>query len=145
MTRKANKSKRKKQKAGLNRSILYVRFSTIGQMLTYKEAEADGFYLESLTRKLKPTQHCAKCWELMPKTLSNWVHRCSNPKCGHIEDRDFNAAQVNLIWAQGLGTSHLDVDSPSSTDCGSMRQLGARKHAKSQTKQDGNPAPLRAG
>lgn len=145
MTRKAKKGKRKKQKAGLNRSILSVGFATIGKMLAYKSAEAGGFYLESPTRTLKPTQRCAKCWELTPKTLSDRVHQCSNPKCGHIEDRDVNAAQVNLIWARGQALPSLDVESPSSTDCGSMRQLGAKKRAKSQTKQDGNPVPLRAG
>ncbi|MGB7415317.1 MAG: transposase, partial [Thermosynechococcaceae cyanobacterium] len=35
MTRKARKGKRKRQKAGLNRSILSVGFATIGQMLSY--------------------------------------------------------------------------------------------------------------
>jgi len=145
MTRKAKKGKRKKQKAGLNRSILSVGFATIGNMLAYKSAEAGGFYLESPTRKLKPTQRCAKCWELTPKTLSDRVHQCSNPKCGHIEDRDVNAAQVNLIWARGQELTSIDVESPSSTKCGSMKQLGAKKRAKSQTKQDGNSAPLRAG
>ena len=73
----------------------------IGQMLEYKLAEAGGFYVESPTRTLKPTQRCAKCWELTPKTLADRTHICSNPKCSHTEDRDVNAAQVNLIWARG--------------------------------------------
>jgi putative transposase len=105
MTAKAKKRKRKRQKAGLNRSILEVGMSTICKMLAYKAPEAGGFYLESPTRSLKPTQRCAKCWQLTPKTLSDRVHQCSNPQCGHMEDRDVNAAQVNLVWAQGLGTS----------------------------------------
>lgn len=101
MTRKAKKgSKRKRQKAGLNRSILSVGFASISNMLSYKSAEAGGFYIESPTRQLKPTQRCAKCWELTPKTLGDRVHVCSNPKCGHTENRDVNAAQVNLIWAR---------------------------------------------
>lgn len=130
MTSKAKKGKHKAQKAGLNRSILEVGFAMIGQMLSYKLAEAGGFYVESPTRQLKPTQRCAKCWELTPKTLTDRVHICSNPQCGHREDRDINAAQVNLTWAQGLGTSLLDVDAPSSTKCGSMKQLGQMKRQK---------------
>lgn len=128
MTARAKKGKRKAQKAGLNRSILEVGFGMIGGMLSYKLAEAGGFYIESPTRKLKPSQRCAKCWELTPKTLADRVHVCQH--CGHTEDRDINAAQVNLIWAQGLGTSLLDAESPSSTKCGSMRQLGAMKRQK---------------
>jgi putative transposase len=105
MTRKAKKgSKRKRQKAGLNRSILEVGMSSLSKMFAYKAAEADGFYVESPTRQLKPTQRCAKCWELTPKTLSDRIHQCSNAACGHIEDRDINAAQVNKAWALGLGT-----------------------------------------
>ncbi len=130
MTSSAKKGKRKKQKAGLNRSILEVGFGIIGDLLTYKAAEAGGFYVESPTGTLKPTVRCAKCWELTPKTLKDRTHVCSNPQCGHIEDRDVNAAQVNLTWARGLERASLDVESPSSTSCGSMKQLGALKRQK---------------
>jgi putative transposase len=131
MTRKAKKgSKRKAQKAGLNRSMLEVGFSTIGKMFAYKAAEAGGFYLESPTRQLKPSQRCAKCWELTPKTLADRVHICQY--CGHEEDRDVNAAQVNLIWARGQELSSLGAESPSSTSRGSMKQLGALKRQKLQ-------------
>ncbi|MDJ0594540.1 MAG: transposase [Pleurocapsa sp. MO_226.B13] len=122
MTRQGKK--RKRQKAGLNRSILETGFGTIGDLLSYKSSEAGGFYVESPTRQVKPTQRCAKCWELTPKTLSDRVHRCQH--CGHVEDRDVNAAQVNLIWARGREPSSLDADAPSSTDCGSLKQLGVR-------------------
>lgn len=113
MMGKAKKGKRKRQKAGLNRSILEVGFGMIGQMLAYKEAEAGGFYVESPTRTLKPTQRCAKCWELTPKNLADRVHICSH--CSHTEDRDINAAQVNLIWARGQELSSSDAESSSST------------------------------
>ncbi len=128
MTRKGKKQK--PQKAGLNRSMLDVGFGMIGQMLAYKQAEAGGFYLESPTRTLKPTQRCAKCWELTPKTLADRVHACSNPACQHTEDRDVNAAQVNLIWARGVERSSLGAEPPSSTLCASMKQLGALKRQK---------------
>lgn len=130
MTAKANKGKRKKQKAGLNRSILEVGFGMIGKMLDYKLAEAGGFYVESPTRQLKPTQRCAKCWELTPKTLADRTHICSNPNCNHVEDRDVNAAQVNVIWARGQELSSLDEELPSSTFCASMKQLGAMRRQK---------------
>jgi putative transposase len=133
MTAKAKKGKRKAQKAGLNRSMLEVGFGIIGKMFEYKLAEAGGFYVESPTRKLKPSQRCAKCWELTPKTLKDRVHICSNPQCGHTEDRDVNAAQVNLAWAKGMGTVLSGAESSSSTKCGSMRQLGAKKRQKSQS------------
>lgn len=125
MTRKGKKQKR--QKAGLNRSMLDVGFGMIGSMFAYKLAEAGGFYIESLTRTLKPTQRCAKCWQLTPKTLADRVHVCSHPACQHTEDRDVNAAQVNLIWARGQELSSSDVDALSSISCGSMRQLGQKK------------------
>jgi putative transposase len=121
MTAKPKKGKRKAQKAGLNRSILEVGFGIIGKMLQYKLAEASGLYIESPARTLKPTQRCAKCWELTPKTLADRVHVCSNPNCQHPEDRDVNAAQVNLTWAKGAGTVLSGAESPSSTKCGSMR------------------------
>jgi putative transposase len=131
MTRKAKKgSKRKAQKTGLNRSMLEVGFSTISKMLAYKSGEAGGFYLESPTRQLKPSQRCAKCWELTPKILADRVHICQH--CGHTEDRDINAAQVNLIWARGQEMSSLGAESPSSTSRGSLRQLGALKRQKLQ-------------
>ncbi len=115
MTAKAKKGKRSSQKAGLNRSILDVGFGMIGQMLEYKLAEAGGFYVESPTQTLRPTQRCAKCWELTPKTLADRTHICSNPNCNHTEDRDVNAAQVNIVWARGQELSSLHAESPSST------------------------------
>lgn len=130
MTAKAKKGKRKKQKAGLNRSILEVGFGIIGGLLEYKAVEAGGFYLESPTRTLKPTQRCAKCWELTSKTLADRFHVCSNSNCQHVEDRDINAAQVNIIWARGQELSSLDAEPLSSTSYGSMRQLGAKKRQK---------------
>jgi putative transposase len=135
MTRKAKKgSKRKRQKTGLNRSILEVGMSSLSKMFAYKSAEAGGFYVESPTRTLKPTQRCAKCWELTPKTLSERVHQCSNAGCGHVEDRDVNAAQVNLAWARGQELSSLDVDGQALLETpvhtGGFKQLAQMKRQK---------------
>ena len=96
-------SNRKRQKAGLNRSILDTGMSIVSKMLAYKEEEAGGMYLESPTRTLKPTQRCNKCWKLTPKSLSDRIHDCQH--CPEVCGRDENAAKVNLQWA--LGTSVL--------------------------------------
>jgi putative transposase len=131
MTRKAKKgSKRKAQKTGLNRSMLDVGMGMFRQALEYKLSEAGGFFVEIPTQTVKPSQRCAKCWQLTPKTLSDRIHVCSNPDCQHTEDRDINSAQVCLIWAKGLGTSLLNVDESSSTCCGSFKQLAQMKRQK---------------
>lgn len=145
MTRKAKKdSKRKKQKTGLNRSLLDVGIGMLKDAIEYKLAEGHGFFLEAPTQTLKPTQRCAKCWELTPKSLSDRLHFCSNTACNHIEDRDINSAQVCQIWAaqgmprsprhirlaSGQELSALVVDGFSSTDCGSMKQLAQRRRRK---------------
>lgn len=137
MTRKAKKaSKRKRQKTGLNRSILDVGIGMLKQAITYKAKEAGAIYLEAPTRTLKPTQRCALCWKLTKKDLSDRLHICSNKKCNHIEDRDVNAAQVCLTWARGLERASLDGDESSSTEnpkvkyCGGFQQLAQMKRQK---------------
>ena len=62
--------------------------------IEYKLLEGNGFLIHAPTRELKPAQRCARCWQLTPKILSNRLHVCSNPDCGHVEDRDVNSAQV---------------------------------------------------
>jgi hypothetical protein len=103
--------------------------------IEYKLLEGNGFLMEAPTQNLKPTQRCAKCWELTPKTLSDRLHVCANPNCSYTEDRDVNSAQVCKIWAKGLGTSLSDAEPSSSTAktrkaAGAMRQLGAMKRQK---------------
>ena len=56
MTRKAKPgSKRKRQKTGLNRSMLDVGIGMLKQAIAYKAKEAGAIYLEAPTRSLKPT------------------------------------------------------------------------------------------
>lgn len=130
MIRKAKKGKRRRQKAGLNRSILDTGMSIVSKMLGYKEAEAGGMYLESPTRTLKPTQRCNKCWKLTPKSLSDRIHNCQH--CPETCGRDENSAKVNLQWA--LGTSVLSKNSTqnlgsrtSTTDPGKRKHTGGWK------------------
>ena len=90
MTRKG----KRKCKRGLNRSILEVGFGTIGRLLDYKLKEANGIYIESPTRTLKPTQRCAQCWQLSPKTLSGG--RCFPPVPEGNSDRLKEFTSVNI-------------------------------------------------
>ncbi|WP_199194003.1 RNA-guided endonuclease TnpB family protein [Pleurocapsa sp. CCALA 161] len=134
MTRKAKKgSKRKRQKAGLNRSMLDVGIGMLKSAIAYKALEANAIYLEAPTRSLKPTQRCNLCWKLTKKTLNDRLHVCSNHQCNHQEDRDVNSAQVCLTWARGLERASLDGDESSSTEspkvryCGGFQQLAQTK------------------
>ena len=130
MTHKAKTGQRKRQKTGLNRSLLDVGIGMLKDAIEYKLVEGNGFLIHAPTRQLKPTQRCAKCWELTPKSLADRLHICSNPACGHVEDRDINSAQVCEIWVRGEELASLVAESPSSTPCGSMKQLGAKKRQK---------------
>lgn len=131
MTRKAKKgSKRKAQKTGLNRSMLDVGIGMLKDAIEYKLVEGNGFLIHAPTRELKPTQRCAACWHITPKTLSERLHVCSNPECGHSEDRDINSAQVCKIWYGSQELASLVAESASSTSCGSMKQLAATKRQK---------------
>ena len=137
MTRKARKgSKRKRQKAGLNRSMLDVGIGMLKQAIKYKAIEAEAIYLEAPTRSLKPTQRCVKCWKITKKTLSDRLHVCSNKKCNHTANRDVNSAQVCLTWARGQELSSKTADVSSSTEipkvkyCGGFKQLAQTKRQK---------------
>ncbi|WP_031405849.1 RNA-guided endonuclease TnpB family protein [Thiomonas sp. FB-Cd] len=89
--------RRVRQKAGLNREILSAGFGMAHPMLAYKAEEAGTRLHLSNTRQLKPSQRCAACWEIVPKTLAERMHVC--PHCGHVMQRDQNSALVVLIDA----------------------------------------------
>ncbi|MDE2255469.1 MAG: transposase [Betaproteobacteria bacterium] len=89
--------RRVRQKAGLNREMLSAGLGMAHQMLAYKAEEAGTRLHLSNTRQLKPSQRCAACWEIVPKTLAQRVHGC--PHCGHVMQRDQNSALVVLIDA----------------------------------------------
>ncbi|MEA5557357.1 RNA-guided endonuclease InsQ/TnpB family protein [Nodularia spumigena] len=140
MSAKAKKGKRKKQKAGLNKSILDVGMGMIKSALKAKLSDIGGLFVEVPTRKVRPSQTCPKCGDQKKKSLSERTHVCHN--CGYTQQRDIAAAEVMLLWysnnLQGLGTNLLDVDDSSSTSntskrkqAGSMKQLGRRKRQKS--------------
>ncbi|MEQ8382206.1 MAG: transposase [Coleofasciculus sp. A1-SPW-01] len=139
MTRSSKKGKRKKQKAGLNKSILDVGMGMLRSAIEYKVKNAGGVFVEVPTRKVKPSQTCPKCGNQAKKTLDERVHHCH--ECGLEMDRDLAAALVMLLWALGIlpgfGTSLADADVSSSTSetckrkqTGSMKQLGQVKRQK---------------
>ncbi len=112
MTRKPKPgSKRKKQKTGLNRSILDANWGFLRSAISYKLAECEGMLVEVPAKKVKPTQTCPVCGNQKPKPLSQRVHDCA--KCGCIEDRDVASAMVCLSYA--LGTSVSNRGSRTST------------------------------
>lgn len=144
MTRRAPKgSKRKKQKAGLNKSILSVGFGTLNKMIAYKIETKGGLLLQLNTRKVKPSQRCPSCGKVDKNwaDLSNRYHICSS--CDFEIERDKGSVLVMYNVAtnqqQGCGTHLLDSGCLSSTSraskrkhTGSMKQLGQMKRQKSQ-------------
>ena len=150
MTRKAKKgSKRKKQKAGLNKSILSVGFGTLNQMISYKIEAKGGLLLQLNTRQIKPSQRCPNCGTIHKDwaDLSNRYHICHS--CNFEIERDRGSVLVMYNVAtnqqQGFGTNLLDDGCLSSTSLtgvrkhtGSMKQLGQLKRQKSQSKSGGS-------
>lgn len=149
MTRKAKKgSKRNKQKAGLNKSILSVGFGTLNKMLTYKIEAKGGLMVMLPTKKIKPSQRCPKCGAVHKEwaELSNRYHVCCD--CGVEIPRDSGSAMVmyNVVTNQqpGLGTSVVSLGCLSSTsktskrkNTGSLKQLGQAKRQKSNLGSEG--------
>ncbi len=153
MTRKAKKgSKRKKQKAGLNKSILSVGFGTLNQMIAYKIEAKGGLLLQLNTKKIKPSQRCPNCGKVHKdwSDLSNRYH--IGARCNFDIERDRGSVLVMYNVAtnqqQGCGTHLLDSGCLSSTSLtserkhtGSMKQLGQMKRQKSQSVTRGLETP----
>jgi len=137
MTAKAKKGKRKRQKTGLNRSILDVGFGMVRSAIKYKVEEAGGFFIEVPAQKVKPSQTCPKCLAQKKKELSERIHKCE--KCGYTADRDVASAIVCLNWV--LGTSVLDAQqkalAKTPKKCGGFSQLFASKRQKPRTQRSG--------
>ena len=160
MTRQGKKgSKRQKQKAGLNKSILSVGFGTLNQMIAYKIESKGGLMLMLPTKQIKPSQRCPNCGKVHSywADLSNRYHVCDD--CGLEISRDNGSVMVMYNVAidrqLGLGTSLIDCGCFSSTNSaskrkhtGSMKQLGQMKRQKSQSKKVGQletPSSYEAG
>jgi putative transposase len=127
MTRKS-KGKRKRQKSGLNRSLLDVGIGNLKSLIEYKVTEAGGFYIEIPTTKVKPSQTCPNCGHQKKKTLAEREHQCE--KCGYRCDRDVAAAMVMLNYARGMERASSDADGSTSIWCGSLKQVAQKKRQK---------------
>lgn len=134
MTKKAKKgNKRKKQKTGLNRSVLDVGIGNLKALIKAKVIEAGGVYIEVPTKIVKPSQTCSCCGFQKKKTLSERVHNCE--KCGFTADRDVTSAQVMLNYARGTERASPDVDDSSSTSC--TKYAATRSSEASETPTEG--------
>jgi putative transposase len=127
MTRKS-KGKKKRQKSGLNRSLLDVGIGNLKSLIEYKVTEAGGFYIEIPTRKVKPSQTCPNCGHQKKKTLAEREHHCE--KCDYRCDRDVAAAMVMLNYARGMERASSDADGSTSIWCGSLKQVAQKKRQK---------------
>ncbi|MEH1767122.1 RNA-guided endonuclease InsQ/TnpB family protein [Nostoc sp.] len=59
------------------------------------------------------SQNCSNCGEVVKKSLSTRTHSC--PRCGHIQDRDWNAARN--ILEKGLSTAgHVGTNASGDID-----------------------------
>ncbi len=144
MTKKAQKrSQRKKQKAGLNKSILDVGFGTLNQMIQYKIEDKGGLVFELPTREVKPSQRCPNCGVVHKEwaELSQRHHHCLD--CNFEVPRDRGSVLVMWGWLHntlpGCGTRLDKRGCLSSTSepktrksCGGQKQLGQLKRQKSQ-------------
>jgi putative transposase len=160
MTRQAKKgSKRKKQKAGLNKSILSVGFGNLNKLMTYKIEGKGGLLITLDTKKVQPSQRCPKCGVVHKEwaELSNRYHICND--CRFEIERDRGSVMVMYNVAtnqqQGLGTSLSDVGLSSSTSSKSKRKhtgsMKQRRHCEaskilpSSRRGIRNPVLLRGG
>ncbi|MGB3652312.1 MAG: transposase [Rivularia sp. (in: cyanobacteria)] len=127
MTR-ASLGKNKRQKSGLNRSLLDVGIGNLKDLIKYKVTEAGGFYVEVPTKKVKPSQTCPNCGHQKKKTLAERIHYCKN--CGYQCDRDVAAAMVMLNYARGMERASTDSDEPASIYCVRFKQVAQAKSRK---------------
>ncbi len=93
----------------LAKSIADAGWSSFVSILGNKAEEAGCQVVKVLPRFT--TQRCSDCGEMVRKTLSVRIHRCDS--CGHVEDRDVNAAK-NILLA-GMQPSERKV-----ADCGEL-------------------------
>ena len=85
------------QKRGLNRSIQEQAWGEIRWQLSYKAAWAGREYVEVDPRNTSRT--CSRCGNVKAKLGARKTYRCGG--CGHVQDRDWNAA-ANILAAGAI-------------------------------------------
>ena len=94
------------RKRGLNREVLGQTWGVIRQQLSYK-AEWAGRQLVEVNPEYT-SRTCSKCREVQPKPRVYRLFRCSG--CGHVEDRDVNAARNILERGRGFAAGGSTVE-----------------------------------
>ena len=80
----------------LARHISDVGWGTILAQLRYKASWSDGSVLVAADRFYPSSKTCSACGAVKAKLhLTERVFACEQPGCGHVQDRDLNAA-LNL-------------------------------------------------
>ncbi len=94
------------RKRRLNREVLGQTWGVIRHQLSYK-AEWAGRQLVEVDAAYT-SRTCSKCREVQPKPRVYRLFRCSG--CGHVEDRDVNAARNILERGRGLAAGGATVE-----------------------------------
>ena len=91
-----------KQKSGLNREILDTAPASLISMIRYKAEEAGNEFVETPTKKLKPSQRCPKCLHTTKANRTS-QENFTCVACGYRENADVVSGINSLLWALGLG------------------------------------------
>jgi putative transposase len=96
----------------LARHISDVGWGAILAQLRYKTSWSDGSLLVAADRFYPSSKTCSSCGAVKAKLrLADRVFTCEQPECGHVQDRDLNAA-LNLARMAGM---HAQAESNSSS------------------------------
>jgi putative transposase len=98
----------------LARHISDVGWGTVLSQLAYKTSWSDGSMLAAADRFYPSSKICSACGAVKAKLrLADRVFICDQPVCGHVQDRDLNAA-LNLArmaqqhaQAEGISQSYV--------------------------------------
>jgi putative transposase len=94
----------------LARHISDVGWSTILTQLAYKTTWSDGSVLVAAHRLHPSSKTCSACGAVKAKLLlSERVFVCDDEACGHVQDRDLNAA-LNLAHVAQRRAGHEGLE-----------------------------------
>ena len=75
-------------------------WAELGRQLTYKTARHGGILIVA-DRWFASSKTCSACGAVRSKlTLAERTYRCADPDCGHVADRDVNAAVNLAAWGE---------------------------------------------
>ena len=88
--------------SGLNREILDTAPAALMSMICYKVEDTGGEFVETPTKKIKPSQRCPCCDHTTKKNrLKQAEFICVS--CGYSQNADVVSGINSLKWALGLG------------------------------------------